>query len=165
MHNGVTRSEGIFIGIKEAGKPISLTAETMPIAPGTSTYIGLTEKTVSRLPAPYKSNCTYRQPEDMNEGLPIQQAYSGTFCKAICYRMLFEKHCNCTLPELVTGDLNFLTRKQEYPYCSQSFTSEDMACLLRTLSANAGQDGLETALPCRECQPECKERTYQVKYY
>ena len=142
MQNGLTNTEGIYIGIQESIAAPKVNNGLIPIAPGTATSIGIAQKEIRRLPYPYKSNCVFNN--------------SMGQCQSNCVKLYIQQHCNCTFPMVITGQMDFLDPKanSRFKFCDID-DDRDSACIY-DLFKN-GADGL-----CQHCQPACLTIEYQV---
>ena len=69
--------------------------DSILVSPGTQVDIALNAEVKSRLPAPYKSNCSDSWPEQINQTFIAYTKKDPDVCQLICYIHIVKNHCDC----------------------------------------------------------------------
>ena len=164
MRNGLTKTNGIHLIIEDRDKSPSILSNGISVKPGEETNIGLKMATISRLEAPFASNCmkTY-----LHEGMSqlyflAYFDYSAKNCKSWCYIGMILEVCKCFEHTLMEGIVveQFLEWKRAWniTLCDKKTTSPQYDCvksLLRT-------EDQEALIHNCSCGAECFETEYKV---
>ena len=67
------------------------------VAPGVETHIGVRVTRVTRLPAPYESNCLSEFPTAYAPFAPVDNEYSEDNCRTACVAVHVLRECQCYL--------------------------------------------------------------------
>ena len=162
MRNGINKRSGAHIVIENNTKIPSIVSKGLSLMPGTETNVGLTSKKIQRLRQPFKSNCTNEfEAVRVNNITGNWYRYSSTICKGMCYGSIFFEVCGCVHPSFIEGVL--LERwaslaGDKIRICNVREGSDDYVCSNTTGFRKVSEENV-----C-DCNPECYEGNYRVKF-
>ena len=168
MRNGINEKSGAHIVVEENKKSPSM-SRGIDAMPNTETNIGLKKHVVKRLGDPYQSNCTNDyQDKGVKQYADQGFVYSSKICKGLCFANQMYKLCNCVHPSLFEGfDIKrwfSFDGLSQIGACILSLGSEDIVCMTGLQLSSSGVPGSNWDQPC-ECNAECTEVSYEVKYF
>ena len=163
MRNGINQRSGAHIVIENNTKIPSIVSKGLSVMPGTETNIGLTSKKIRRLRKPYKSNCTDEFDSERVSNISGNgYRYSTTICKGMCYGSIFLEYCGCVHPSFIEGVLlekwDSLADHVQIRICNVREGSDDYVCSNTTGFRKVREENV-----C-DCNPECYEGKYRVKF-
>ena len=165
MRNGLTKANGIHIVIEDRDKSPSILSNGISVQPGAETNIGLKKTTISRLEAPFASDCmsSYLYYNFKQSSFLALFKYSAKNCKSWCYIEKILEECSCfdhTLMEGIVVD-EFLNLKQKYNFtlCDTTSGSHHGSDCVNKLLFTEDQEAL--IVDCF-CGSECEETEYRV---
>ena len=129
----------------------------MLLQPRSATNLAVETTHLSRLPAPYQSQCISDYPKHIKPllGQSVGMLYSMQICTSLCLRSMYFQHCDCYTYESFEGDI--LTSFSEHAFCNP-----------RNLEVKNCLDNLTTTTDfdtiCKECKPECNFTKYTVSF-
>ena len=163
MRNGLTTELGVRIIIESDTELPNVVSNGISAQVGIQTNIGLQRSTISRLPAPYESNCTGKILNPKIETVLMSNgrySYSTKSCMSICYLLDIVANCQCYSPEDLEGI--FLNEFDHFSLgkrpCDLSQNSADAACLR---NYHQGSNAIKTSC---DCNAECFDEKYKVSH-
>lgn len=138
----VTSSVGARIIIHDPRDDPSPEEEGMNISPGFETTLAMKQRSVSRLPAPYKDHCVHYGEDKAVRGNNRNE------CVKFCIQEDNYARCSCTDPALPSF--------KKYRHCNMTDTNE--TCCLNSAFNHMAIDGL----PCN-CPLPCFSTAYDVR--
>ena len=158
MQNTRTQVKGAYIVLHDPRQTPSFQKDAMLLQPRTLTNIAVDTTHLSRLPAPYQSQCISDYP-DYIKSMIGQSAggmlYSMQVCTNFCYRDSFYQACGCYTFESFEGDV--LASFSQQPLCNSSNWEVGYCIQNHTFS-------LDFDNMCSECKPECDRIKYKVSF-
>ena len=165
MRNGLTKANGIHVVIEDRDKSPSILSNGISVQPGAETNIGLKKTTISRLEAPFASDCmsSYLYENFKQSSFLALFKYSAKNCKSWCYIEKILEECSCLDHTLIEGIVvdEFLNAKQKYNFtlCDTTSGSHHGSDCVNKLLFAEDQDAL--IVDCF-CGSECEETEYRV---
>ena len=165
MRNGLTKANGINVVIEDRDKSPSILSNGISVQPGAETNIGLKKTTISRLKAPFDSDCKsrYLMEEFKQNSFLTLFEYSSKNCKSWCYIEKILEECNCFDHTLMDGVMveEFLNAKQKYNFtlCDTTSGSHHGSDCVNKVLFTVDQEAL---IGDCFCGSECKETEYRV---
>ena len=169
MRNGLTKTNGIHLVIEDREKSPSILSNGISVKPGAETNVGLKIATISRLRAPYASNCMTAYLQDGVDELDFlaEFDYSAKNCKSWCYIGTIIDFCNCFDHTMLEGIIveQFLERKQAWnmSVCNKTAGSPQYDCVRNIMHAE--DEAEESLTGSCSCGAECQETEYKVTIY
>ena len=167
MRNGLTKADGIHLVIEDRDKSPSILSNGVSVKPGAETNIGLKITTISRLKAPFASNCTssYLFADFKHNSFLTLFDYSAKNCKSWCYIGRILQECECFDHTLMEGIIvqEFLNWKRNFnlTLCDKTVGSPQYQCVKKLLFTE-DQESLAGSCFCGE---ECNETEYKVAFH
>ena len=165
MRNGLTKANGIHVVIEDRDKSPSILSNGISVQPGAETNIGLKKTTISRLKAPFDSDCksSYLMEEFKQNSFLTLFEYSSKNCKSWCYIEKILEECSCFDHTLMEGVMveEFLNAKQKYnfTFCDTTSGSHHGSDCVNKVLFTEDQEAL---IGDCFCGSECKETEYRV---
>ncbi|XP_076365835.1 acid-sensing ion channel 1A-like [Tachypleus tridentatus] len=127
----------------------SINKDSMYLKPGESTYVGLTQINITRLPSPYPDKCRSEWPDFLEDLQMKKISYSAMECQDNCLQKDIEERCGCQvswLPKLRTNS--------KVNICNEQKDTDLFNCIKNTN---------DMKLNC-PCEPQCQEVTFLKTY-
>lgn len=146
-----SRESGAKIIIHDSTTRADPDQDSVHVAPGLVTYIGVKMVNITRLEAPYPDKCSnnWKDEELKNWAKELHyDAYSTQICLKLCLQRYTVMYCNCWSPSSPPP-------KKDLPQCNNRKNKADEACneMIRLMYYN------ET-INC-DCPPRCTELSFE----
>ncbi|KAL1485092.1 hypothetical protein MTO96_010465 [Rhipicephalus appendiculatus] len=92
----ITPEAGYMVMIHKQGHDPEEATDGIFVAPGQTTYVGVTVNSIYRLKAPYPSNCVPTwPPNSLQPNASLGKVYSRALCLKLCQQGAVLKNCSC----------------------------------------------------------------------
>ncbi|KAJ6225061.1 hypothetical protein RDWZM_003606 [Blomia tropicalis] len=146
-----SRESGAKIIVHDTGTRADPDQESVHVAPGLVTYIGVKMVNITRLAKPYPDKCSNKW-SDLQLELWARtlhyDAYSTQICLKLCLQRLTIAYCNCWLPSSPPP-------KEDVPQCNNRKNKNDEIC-----SESIRQMYYNETINC-DCPPRCTELSFE----
>ena len=111
--NGITTTDGVYVSISNRTVPPAISSNIIRARPNVATDIRLTHKTISRLPAPYTSQCIDSYPADYQDANSFF-SYSQSHCLMLCKGSKINSTCKCLIPQTIAPFVSLKSKSTNY---------------------------------------------------
>nr|XP_037285635.1 acid-sensing ion channel 2-like [Rhipicephalus microplus] len=122
----ITPEAGYMVMIHKQGHDPEEATDGIFVAPGQTTYVGVTMNSIYRLKAPYPSNCVPTWPSNsLQPNASLGKVYSRALCLKLCQQGAVLKNCSCESSFMPAPSYN------SYNVCDVLNNNETLYCVDR----------------------------------